>query len=433
MKSEDKGNIGEEFVNKIASNSFLKYWCYPSPKDEHGDKKEICDLLIMFGNCLIIVSVKNYEFKNLYSRYFKTTIDKAVNQIHGAERKLFLGERDIYLKHPNKILERFPKEKINVIHRIIVNLGEGVKFYPFSQETKGKKFVSLFDKNAFETIVKELDTIPDFIEYLKKRELLFTGKKVTVLPGEENDFPFETATQFFEYEQEKELSIDKMSIIISGTEHDLLGYYLKHERNFPPDIESEKYNRMFIQLDGDWEEFKLNKQVLLKKKLDKDSYFLDELVKREILSKDNPNSEKLAIALLSFNRFNRRIISSNFLNFFDTYKDNCGLNFARRYADFDDIGIVFAFYTQEMSEEMISTFLSLAMDSFCIFSKYKNKKMILIATTTKFLQFRIGLMEDIEPFPKEIETQILDDAKLLGWFKNHTETNLTEKEYPDIG
>lgn len=428
---ENKGNIGEEFVNRIAFNSFLKYWCYPSPKDEHGDKKEICDLLIIFGKCAIIISVKNYEFKDIYSRYFKMTIDKAVKQIHGAERKLFLSEKDIYLKHPNKIIERFPRETIDTIHRIIVNLGEGVKFYPFSQETKGKNFVSLFDKKAFETIVKELDTIPDFIEYLKKRELLFEGKIVTVLPGEENDFPIETATQFFEYEKEQS-SVNKMSIIISGTEHDLLGYYLKNERNFPADIESEKYNRMFIQLDGDWEKFKLNKQVLLKKKLDKDSYFLDELVKREILTKDDPNSEKLAIALLSFNRFNRRIISSNFLNFFDTYKNNKGLNFARRYSDFDGIGIVFAFYTQEMNEEMIGTFLSLAMDSFCVFSKYKSKKMILIATTTKFIQFRIGLMEDIEPFPKEVEAQILDDVKLLGWFKNHTETNFTEKEYPDV-
>lgn len=261
--------------------------------------------------------------------------------------------------------------------------------------------------------------------------MLFDGKTVTVLPGEENDFPNETASQFFEYEQQKS-SADKMSIIISGTEHDLLGYYLKNERSFPPDIESEKFNGMFIQLDGNWEDFKSNEQVLLKKNLDKDSYFLDELVKREVLTKNNPNSEELAIEILSFNRFNRRIISSHFLEFFDKYKDTSGLHFARRYADFDGIGIVFAFYTQEMTEEMITTFLSLAMDSFCIHSKYKSKKMILIATTTKFRQFRIGLMKDIKPFPKDEETQILEDVKTLGWFTNHTETNFTDHEYPSL-
>ena len=41
MTSIEKGNIGENFVNKIAFNSFFEYWCYPNPKDEDGDKKEI--------------------------------------------------------------------------------------------------------------------------------------------------------------------------------------------------------------------------------------------------------------------------------------------------------------------------------------------------------------------------------------------------------
>src|SRR5690606_13264362 len=98
MDPIEKGNIVEEFVNEIAFNSFLEYWCYPSPKDEYGDKKEICDLLILFGENLIIISVKNYEFKEFYSRYFRRTIDKAVKQIYGAERKLFNSNRDIYIK-----------------------------------------------------------------------------------------------------------------------------------------------------------------------------------------------------------------------------------------------------------------------------------------------------------------------------------------------
>ena len=133
MNSTEKGNIGENFVNEIAFNSFMKYWCYPSPKDENGDKKEICDLLILFGNSVIVISVKNYEFKEKYSRYFRRTIDKAV-QIYGAERKLFSENQEIYFKHPNKKKERFPKEDIERVFRIIVNLGEGVKFYPFNRE-----------------------------------------------------------------------------------------------------------------------------------------------------------------------------------------------------------------------------------------------------------------------------------------------------------
>ncbi|HAW59150.1 MAG TPA: hypothetical protein DCX03_09105 [Bacteroidales bacterium] len=431
MDSTEKGNIGEEFVNEIAYNSFLEYWCYPSPKDEYGDKKEICDLLILFGDNLIIVSVKNYEFKDFYSRYFRRTIDKAVKQIYGAERKLLNKERDIFVKHPKREIERFPKERVKNIYRVIVNLGVGVRFYPFNKATKDEKFITLLDKEAFQTIVRELDTIPDFIEYLRKREELFADKIVTILPGDEDDFPVDTAKQFFEYVKQNLNSNEKQSILVSGTEHDILAHYLMNERSFPEYIHSKEYNVMFVQFDGNWSDYNQRKQVKAKRNLDKKSYFLDELVKREVLTKHNDNSVELATAILSFNRFNRRVISNNFLQFYDTYKDEKGNFLARRYADFNGVGIVFAFYPQEMPQEMVNTLLGIALDSFCVYSNYKSKTMILIATTNEFKQFKMGIMKDIVPFPKEQEEQIRKDVDLLGWFKNHQEFNVTEKEYPD--
>lgn len=431
MDSTEKGNIGEEFVNEIAFNSFIEHWCYPSPKDENGDKKEICDLLLLFGENLIIISVKNYEFKDFYSRYFRRTIEKAVKQIYGAERKLLSSSKDILIKHPKRAIERFPKERIKNIYRVIVNLGEGVRFYPFNQETKDEKFITLLDKEAFQTIVQELDTIPDFLEYLKKREELFADKIVTILPGAEDDFPAETADQFFEYAQKQFIPNEKKSILISGTEHDILAHYLKNERTFPDYIQSKEYNGMFIQLDGNWNDFNQREQVKEKRELDKNSYFLDELVKREILTNFNQNSVELATAIMSFNRFNRRVISNNFLQFFDTYKDAKGDFLARRYSDFDGVGIVFAFYPQEMPQEMVNTLLGIALDSFCVYYNYRSKSMILIATTNEFKQFKMGLMKDIVPFSKEKVLQIKKDVELLGWFTKHQEFKMTVKEYPD--
>lgn len=431
MDSTEKGKIGEEFVNEIAYSSFLEYWCYPSPKDEYGDKKEICDLLILFGDSLIIISVKNHEFKDFYSRYFRRTIDKAVQQIYGAERKLFNKERDIFIKHPKREIERFPKEKVANIHRVIINLGEGVRFYPFNKATEDDKFITLLDKEAFQTIVRELDTIPDFIEYLRKREELFADKKVTILPGDEDDFPVDTAKQFFEYTELNFNPNEKQSIIVSGTEHDILASYLMNERSFPEYFRSKEYNGMFIQLDGNWTDYNQRSQVKAKRNLDSNSYFLDELVKREVLTNHNDNSVELATAILSFNRFNRRVISNNFLQFYDEYKDAKGNFLARRYADFDGIGIVFAFYPMEMPQEMVNTLLGITLDSFCVYSNYKSKTMILIATTNEFKQFKMGIMKNIVPFPKEQEEQIRKDVELLGWFKNHQEFNVTEKEYPD--
>ena len=90
-----KGQVGEEYVNELTFNSYLDYWCYPNPKDELGDKKEICDLLIIFQDTVIIISVKNYENKGNYERYKKNVIEKSSKQLYYSKNnyknKYFIG------------------------------------------------------------------------------------------------------------------------------------------------------------------------------------------------------------------------------------------------------------------------------------------------------------------------------------------------------
>ena len=50
-----KGEQAEELVNSLSNGAYLKYWCYPNPIDIDGDKKEICDLLILFFDTAIII------------------------------------------------------------------------------------------------------------------------------------------------------------------------------------------------------------------------------------------------------------------------------------------------------------------------------------------------------------------------------------------
>lgn len=127
-ESDIKGKIGEDAVNELANNTYLKYWCYPSPKDENGDRKEICDLLIIFQKTVLIVSVKNYNFSGNYKRYFRSTINKAVSQVQGAERRLFnFGTKTI--KHPTKGNFEFDPSKYKSIHRVVVNLNTLPLFY----------------------------------------------------------------------------------------------------------------------------------------------------------------------------------------------------------------------------------------------------------------------------------------------------------------
>lgn len=421
---DDKGTIGEQFVNELTFNSFLKFWCYPSPKFENGNKKEICDLLILFNSVAIIISVKNYEFKGNHFRYFNNTIEKAVKQLHGACRVLF-GTEEVHIKHPDKSIEVFPKNQIKKIFRIVINLGEGAKFYPFNQVTKNEDYVTLFDKDSFETIISELDTIPDFIDYLEKREEIFRDKITIILPGEEFDFPIETQKEFFQLR-------DKMNsdfVLISGSEKDLLSHFFKNKRNFPNFIKKDS-NGSYLIIDGDWEEFLATKQAKNKTQADKISYFIDQFVLNELLINMNPMRENLAKALLSFDRLSRRMISKNYFDFFEEYKNIKGLHFARRFADFDSVGVLLTFYTEETEFDMINHLNNLAMESSILYNNYKSKSLILISSNCKH-QFMFHYIENVEKYPPEREEAIRKDVETLGWFTKHTEIMGTEMEFPE--
>jgi len=155
----DKGKLGEDFIHQIAYNSYLKFWCYPNPKDELGDRKEICDLLVIFKDSVLLICVKNYEFKGTYDKYFRKTIEKDIKQLAGAERKLFNTRSSIHIKHPDKQIEEFDRAAVSKIFRIVVHLGENVRFYPLFERTNKDGFVHIFDK---ETCKFQFNYIPPF-------------------------------------------------------------------------------------------------------------------------------------------------------------------------------------------------------------------------------------------------------------------------------
>lgn len=429
MDSQIKGNEGEEFVNNLANSTFFNYWCYPNPKYENGNKKEICDLLVLFNDICIIFSVKNYEFKGNHFRYFNNTLNKAIKQIKGACNTLF-SEKEIIIKHPKKeINEIFPKDNIKKTFRIIVNLGENVKFYPFNLVTNNNDFVTIFDKISFETILKELDTLPDFIDYLEKREILFKEKFTIVLPGDEDDFSIETQNEFFLL-ADQAFETDSKTILLSGSEKDLLAHFFENKREFPKILKDETVNGFYLVLDGKWEEFAKKKQFESKKKADKVSYFIDLFVENELMKNVNPTREKIAKYLLSFDRLSRRSIAESYYDFYEKNALNKGLFFGRRLGNFGKIGILFTSYTEEMTEIMINTLNQLAIESFNLYTNYRHEAIVLISTN-KNHHFRFAIVEDIIPYSKEYENLIRNDIKTLGWFTNITEEKFINKEYPD--
>lgn len=398
---DNKGIEGEKYVNELAFNSYLDYWCYPNPKDELGDKKEICDLLIIFKETLIIISVKNYENKGNYERYKKRVIEKSTNQLYGAERKLFNNDREIRIKHHKRGVEIFDKNAIKNVFRITVNVGEQFEFYELGDVIKNKGFVNIFNKDTFEKIIQELDTIPDLVNYLLERENLLKH-----------------------YEQ----------IDFKSKERDLLAIYLRNIRKFPNDYYKDGIEKITVDLTNAWEDYDKHHRVLKKREQDKYSYFIDKLVKNDILGIEN--GEKLGKELMSLTRIERRFISKALLTLIAKHQKNDEIELARRYLDFNDnFGYLFIYYSNKISaskEELDLMIFNIAPSLYSYKTNCKNKYLIVFAGNDYLKQWKFGLFIPPEsPFSSEAVNYYENMIKNLGWFADMNEFRFQVNEYPD--
>ncbi|HDL8215821.1 TPA: hypothetical protein PXQ72_000351, partial [Yersinia enterocolitica] len=67
---QDGFNESERYLANLCEKTFLSLWSYPNvytnegKKSANGDGKELCDLLVVFGNHVIIFSDKDISFKD---------------------------------------------------------------------------------------------------------------------------------------------------------------------------------------------------------------------------------------------------------------------------------------------------------------------------------------------------------------------------------
>src|SRR5262249_4325344 len=87
----------ERYLSKLCAKSFLSLWSYPGVyrdqgKAGQGDGKEICDVLVVFRDDIIIFSDKDCQFPDSgrldidSSRWFRRAVQKSAEQVWGAER-----------------------------------------------------------------------------------------------------------------------------------------------------------------------------------------------------------------------------------------------------------------------------------------------------------------------------------------------------------
>jgi len=390
--NHDKGRTGENIVQEIANGSYLKYWCFPNPEDEAGDKKELCDLIILFDDTLILVEVKNYEFDSDYEKYKKKVVQKASNQLFGAQRKLLESGRSIVVKHPERGAFVIEKEEIQNTHRIAVSVGSSFQHYEFVNEVENKGLINIWNKDTVQTIFNELDTIPDLIDYLKEREKLFATAKDRFIECSEEDF---------------------------------LAVFLMNERRFPESYYENDIIKISTGLKGTWEKYIKSKPAIRKKLAEQKSYFIDEIVEKDVLPvKDG---ELLAMEFMALSRFERTIVAGEISDLVNKYQGIEGV-YARKYFSYKLTPFLFTYYPPDIDSKLVD---ETNLDA-CRIYAYRQKvgKIVLFSCAEELKEWRFGLFI-AEPLTPDVIEELEKKIKDFGWFENEQMIIKNVQEYPD--
>jgi hypothetical protein len=314
----------ERYLKRLCDGSFLSLWSFAGIFNNKGPGQELCDLLVLFEDTVIIFSDKNCAFPSTgdanldWKRWYRKAIRESASQVYGAERwirnfpdRVFLGP-----SATNPFPLEIPNWDSLKVHRIVVahSITEHSRQFhgsktgslwidsdcagdelPFTIGTldSGKGFVHVLDDSSLDIVLETLDTVPDFIEYLRKKERFFLEGPRILVPGEE----------------------------------ELLGLYLKttdtnNRHDFVFERDSKSYDSITVG-DDFWESFSSHEQRKAQKLANRISYFWDDLIERFIkhfrdktyyanTAANLADHEKLLRILARENRTKRRMLAEAF-------------------------------------------------------------------------------------------------------------------------
>ena len=326
----------ERYLKTLCDRTFLSLWSYPGVyrdqgRQGKGDGKEVCDLLVVFENHVVIFSDKACAFPDSgdvakdWSRWFRKAVKKSADQVWGAERWIRDHPGRLYVdracEHEFPIDLPAPGEAI--FHRIVVahdsadrcrrefDGGSGslildttvageahhdanrydVQPFRVGDIDPDKGYVHVLDDTTLDIVLATLDTITDFVEYLTKKEALMRGDRAVMATGEE----------------------------------DLLAFYLtdideneQHAFVVPPDA------RGLLVLEGQWEGFSRHPQRRAQIEANEVSYTWDALIEqfnKHIIGRTQYHtshdsvrvSEKIVRLLARESRTRRRLLATGLL------------------------------------------------------------------------------------------------------------------------
>jgi hypothetical protein len=399
-------NRSEQWVYDICRKSFLSLWSYVNPQGRAG--KELCDILVVCDPHVLVISVKEAALSDTgdvsvdWDRWTRKAIDASIRQIKGAIRWLDSAQH-VVQKDGSSGLE-FPPMERRIYHRIAVAFGGKDKVPIAPSSVPDDKPYHILDEKSLFLLVRHLDTISDFVDYLGAKEAL----------------------------------LSRAGLFINGGEENLLGMYLHANRTFPEDPDM-----LFVE--GDiWDGVSSRPEFGAKVEEDKVSYVWDRLIESfceggfEEPQWRGPGLSQTEMALRVMareTRFARRILGAVFLEFLELVKE--GKLRARRAQSLSGVGYVFFAYDSDSTpEERKQELVLRCLASLCGFEECST--IIGVDINRPGEKPRDGYTSDLvllqrgdEPWPEEYLEKARGCRDELGYFKTPQKTHTHFDEYPE--
>lgn len=355
----------ERALAMLARKAFLSMWSYPNVYSDEGrsggkgDGKELADLLVVFGNDVLVFSDKHCAFhsdvdiKVAWPRWYKRAIEKSVRQLAGAESflrrfpdRVFVDkacQTRLPVSLPNSSVARYFLIAVTrggheaaarhfgggssgslMLNSMLMESAHYERPFEVGFPLKGRRFVHVLDEVTANVLLDELDTVPDLVDYLACKEGYFGANGIfTHIAGEE------------------ELLAQYMCTMENGR-HAL--------PKVPPGADA------ITLLEGDWQFYRSSPQRAAKREADQVSYSWDALIEYQATfvragtaiglpeaSGETINHERILRALAAEPRLARRGLASHFR--FALSISQPGRKFARVALSGDDLSRAYVFLT----------------------------------------------------------------------------------------
>jgi hypothetical protein len=322
----------EKFLARLARSSFLSLWSHPNLYTDEGRKgnkgagQELADLLVVFGDHVLVFSDKDCAFPNhpdldvSWRRWYTAAVEKSARQLIGAKRWLERFPSRVF--KDCRCTERFPiplppfdRAKVQLIavtrgsydacrkhfgvgatgSLMVATELRGADHYrnPFciGHVLPNGPFIHVLDEMTVELLLSEFDTVSDFTTYLEHRQsFLCTEGKRIIATGEE-----ELVTAY--------------AVRVDG----------QGRHSFPELVENAD---TFMFKEGGWHEFHNHPRYRAKKSADVRSYEWDRLIELlietgEPLDDLSTNSEPYLRIMAGESRLSRRSLAEAMRRAFD--------------------------------------------------------------------------------------------------------------------